>query len=364
MRRSGWKRGHTVAAVLAGVVLVGGGVGVAVGSAGNGEPASALSPGGPSRSGSRETSGSDTPSSPSSAAVPRVTPRPRPKPTPTRPPVPTDPLSGGRLSEHEVLAVKVENIAAARPQIGLDAADIVFIEEVEGAQTRLIAVYHTTFPRVVEPVRSARSTDAQLLPLFGKPGLVYSGANKRVQAKIDRASIVGIYRQTRDRNRVAPHNVRVDLAEVATSVKAGRAQPIGWTFRSGGNGLGSAAKAEVFNTTVGRDTFSFDYHHGRYTVRWKGKPYADGISGALTKADNVAVMDVRNHHDGNRDVLGAASVQSDTVGRGRVALYRDGRKLTGTWERKKVGAQLHFTDREGHDLALKPGQTWVALRGR
>ena len=101
---------------------------------------------------------------------------------------PTDPLTGGEVSENEVIAVKVENIAAARPQVGLNQADITFVQEVEGAQTRLIAVYHSRFPKRVGPIRSARSTDVQLLPLFGKPGLVYSGANPSVQRKIDNAS--------------------------------------------------------------------------------------------------------------------------------------------------------------------------------
>src|SRR5688572_23327358 len=69
----------------------------------------------------------------------------------------TDPLTGGTVSDHPVVAAKVENIAAARPQVGLSQADITFIQEVEGAQTRLLAVYHSRFPKRVGPIRSARS---------------------------------------------------------------------------------------------------------------------------------------------------------------------------------------------------------------
>ncbi len=64
--------------------------------------------------------------------------------------------------------------------------------------------------------------------------------------------------------------------------------------------------------------------------RWNGKTYADGDSGATAEVDNVVVVDVHNHGDGNRDVLGAASVQSGTVGSGKVSVYRDGHRLTGT----------------------------------
>jgi hypothetical protein len=286
---------------------------------------------------------------------------PAPTPSPTTPSQkPTDPLTGGKVSNHGVIAAKMENIAAARPQVGLAEADITFIQEVEGAQTRLIAVYHSRFPKRLGPIRSARTTDAQLLPLFGKPGLVYSGANSSVQRKINNASIVAIPRSTRDSRRVAPHNVFVNLAKIARSTKLANATSIGWTFSETAP-RGSAAK--TVKVRVGHDTFDFGYTSGRYIVRWNGSRYADGDSGAITKADNVVIMKVRNHQDGNRDVRGAPSVQSDTVGKGAVTIYRDGRKIEGWWKRTKASASLQFIDKSGKPIALKPGQTWVALAG-
>jgi hypothetical protein len=255
---------------------------------------------------------------------------------------------------------KVENIAAARPQVGLNQADIIFVQEVEGAQTRLIAVYHSRFPKRLGPIRSARSTDVQLLPLFGKPGLVYSGANPSVQRKIDNASIMPIQRSTRDTRRVAPHNVFVDLDNVAKSTKLAKATSIGWIF----NDLAPrAAAARAVKVRVGHDTFDFRYASGRYTVRWNGSRYADGDSGAIAKADNVVIMKVRNHADGNHDVRGAPSVQSDTVGTGPVTIHRDGRRIEGRWQWAKASAPLHFSDKFGDLIALKPGRTWVALDG-
>ena len=293
-----------------------------------------------------------------SSAAPTATPSPTRRPTPR--PKSTDPLTGDKVSNHAVIAAKIENIAAARPQVGLSRADITFVEEVEGAQTRLIAVYHTRFPKRLGPIRSARSTDVQLLPLFGKPGLVYSGANSSVQRKINNAPIVPIPRSTRDHSRVAPHNVFVNMAAIARSTKLRDATPIGWTFSDAVPGTASKAALKV---RVGHDTFSFGYSAGRYTVRWNGARYADGDTGAITKTDNVVIMKVHNHPDGNRDVLGAPSVQSDTVGKGAVTIYRDGKKISGQWKRTKVSAPLRFTDKSGGPIALKPGQTWVALAG-
>src|SRR5687767_1681151 len=286
-------------------------------------------------------SGSDagpqtTSSPPTGASVPTSA----PSDPATKPPQKlTNPLTGGAVSDHGVIAAKVENIAAARAQVGLSQADITFIQEVEGAQTRLIAVYHSRFPKRLGPIRSARSTDAQLLPMFGKPGLVYSGANSSVQRKIDNASIVPIPRSARDRRRVAPHNVFVNLDKIAQSRRLAEAKSIGWTFN---DAAPQGATAESVNVRVGRDTFDFRYSSGRYTVRWNGSRYAD--SATITKADNIVIMNVRNHPDGNRDVQGAPSVQSDTVGTGAVMIYRDGRKIEGRWERTKASAPLEFID--------------------
>jgi Protein of unknown function (DUF3048) N-terminal domain/Protein of unknown function (DUF3048) C-terminal domain len=328
----------TIVAIAAAAVLGAGGIGVAA----------ALS---------RPDS---VPNANSSVSVNSVAPTSKPSPTRTPAPRPksTDPLTGGKVSDNPVIAAKVENIAAARPQVGLSLADITFVEEVEGAQTRLIAVYHSRFPKRLGPVRSARSTDVQLLPLFGKPGLVYSGANSSVQRKINNASIVPIPRSTRDHARVAPHNVFVNLAAIARTTQLREASSIGWKFSETGP---QGPKATSIKVRVGHDTFSFGYSSGRYIVRWNGSRYADGDNHAITKADNVVIMKVHNHPDGNRDVLGAPSVQSDTVGKGAVTIYRDGKKITGQWERTKASGPLRFTDKSGDPIALKPGQTWVAL---
>jgi hypothetical protein len=288
------------------------------------------------------------------------------EPTPTESPEPeaksVDPLTGAaKVSKNPVIAVKIENTAAARPQVGLSQADIVFIQEVEGAQTRLVAIYHTKFPRRVGPVRSARTTDARLLPLFGKPGLVYSGANARVQRRLEAASLVPIYRETRDFRRVAPHNVFVDLRAISRSDRLGAAKSIGWTFAE--KNAAGGAKADRAAVNIGNDRFDFAYAGGKYTVRWRGQRYADGDTGKVTKADNVVIMKVQNRPDGNRDVVGSASVLSDTVGRGQVVIYRDGRKIVGTWKRSKVSGPLRFSHDDGQPIALKPGHTWVALKG-
>jgi Protein of unknown function (DUF3048) N-terminal domain/Protein of unknown function (DUF3048) C-terminal domain len=275
----------------------------------------------------------------------------------------TDPLTGGAVNNNPVIAVKVENTAAARPQVGLPAADIVFVQEVEGGQTRLISVYHTRFPKRVGPVRSARTTDALLLPVFGKPGLVYSGANRRVQRKINSASVVPILRTTRDSRRRAPHNVFVNLQGISASTNIGKAEPIGWIFRAEDGRWADAATAKTIKTRVGHDTFAFEHDTRGYLVRWNGQRYADGDSGRLVRADNIVIMRVRNRPDGNRDVNGVPSVRSEPVGQGPVTIHRGGKKLSGSWKRLSLSAPLQFVDKWGKEISLHPGRTWVTLSG-
>ena len=138
----------------------------------------------------------------------------------------TDPLTGGKASDHEVIAVKVENIAAARPQVGLSSADIIFVEEVEGAQTRLVAVYHSALPVPAGsgPQRPEHRRPTAAALRQARPGLF---GRQHAGSSADRpiASIVPIARSTRDNRRVAPHNVFVDLDQIARTTTVGRPAP-------------------------------------------------------------------------------------------------------------------------------------------
>lgn len=80
-----------------------------------------------------------------------------------------------------VLAVKIDNVRAARPHTGLGAADIVYVEQVEAGLTRFLAVYSSRQPPRVGPVRSARESDVELLRQFGRPALAYSGVRSALE---------------------------------------------------------------------------------------------------------------------------------------------------------------------------------------
>ena len=60
------------------------------------------------------------------------------------------------VTQRPVLAVKIDNYGAARPQWGLDQADAVLEVNVEGV-SRFVALFHSDLPPQLGPVRSART---------------------------------------------------------------------------------------------------------------------------------------------------------------------------------------------------------------
>ena len=93
--------------------------------------------------------------------------------TTTTPPLPRAPLTGledpsGQSLTRPAVSVKVENTPDARPQGGLDQADVVYEEVVEGNITRLVAMFNSQVPDVIGPVRSVRAIDPDIVwPLGG-----------------------------------------------------------------------------------------------------------------------------------------------------------------------------------------------------
>ena len=108
----------------------------------------------------------------------------------------TNSLSGRLGADNKVLVVKIDDTKFARPQIGLKEADLVYIEQVEGGVTRLAAVYSSTIPPRIGPVRSARISDIELLAQFGKIIFSFSGAQKKLRPVIDSANIFNLDRKS------------------------------------------------------------------------------------------------------------------------------------------------------------------------
>ncbi|NNK91654.1 MAG: DUF3048 domain-containing protein, partial [Acidimicrobiia bacterium] len=118
-------------------------------------------------------------------------------------------------NDRSALVVKIDNVVAARPQSGINDADLVFVELVEYGVTRFAAVFHSEEVPVVGPVRSMRTTDVELLQMLRQPLFANSGGNRRTTQIINDSPLVNIGAATADAggayyrsgSRPVPHNL-------------------------------------------------------------------------------------------------------------------------------------------------------------
>lgn len=249
-----------------------------------------------------------------------------------------------------VLAVKIDNVVPARPATGLESADLVYVIQVEGGLSRLMAVYDSNgMPPVIGPVRSARETDLRLLAQFNRPGFAYSGARSgllpalRSAPLINRSPSQNGSRYYRSGNRSAPHNEYLH----PRGLGGAKAKDIGLRFGAAPAG-GIPDPSVTANMPAAR--FTFTWHGGRYDVSMDGTRQP-------ARADTVVVQDVRVGPS-PRGYKG--SPYSETVGFGRAAVYRDGKRYACTWNRPtaKNGTAFRFN---GKIMNFHPGRTWIVL---
>ena len=290
--------------------------------------------------------------------------------TTTPPPTyPTAPLSGlkdptGLSVKRPALTIKIENTPEALPQWGVDQADVVYEEIVNGGITRLAAIFNSHAPVKVGPVRSVRPTDTQIVwPLGGI--FAYSGGAAYAVASISTAPVKLIDESRagaamfRDPSRYAPHN----LFAVAPSLFAFTGAspvppPVLFTYRSGTKPPGgpSVSKIVVPFPSIYGVTWTWNVATQSWDRTLFGQPDVTG-TGVRESPKNVVVMFV-NYVNG----IGTEASYANLQGSGPVTIFTDGKKLVGTWSRgSSKGDVVTYQSATGKPIALTPGQTWVEL---
>ena len=291
------------------------------------------------------------------------------------------PLTGlpGAVPARPALVVKVENSAAARPQRGLQAADVVVEELVEGGITRFAAMYHSRAPGVVGPVRSVRNVDAQIAgPTRGV--LAFSGGAK-VALRVVRRADVRLVAQgdvrgafVRSTARRAPHNLYLRTGRVWAEPDAALAVPPAPYLPFAAVGAGATAPPGAASRPATRLALCFSaaarpawrYDPGRRLwLRSEGARPAVQEGGARLTATSVLVLRVRVGDAGYRDPAGNPVPETRFTGDGEALLVTSGpdggRVLRGRWAKGAAGDPLRLTGPDGAALAVPPGRTWVEL---
>ena len=291
--------------------------------------------------------------------------------------VKTCPLTGvpprkGEQVNRVALGVKIDNVNDARPQVGLDQADLVVEETVEGGLTRLFAVFQCDSPPSIGPIRSARTSDGDLLRLLHGAVFGFSGANPRVIPQVQATSnavlisydALGNTYFHRDYSRPAPHNV---FSAAKTLLGAGlsrdkklRAPKPLFTYAAA-KVKGFPVKSASLTWPSATAGWTWDGNHWLRTQNGTADAVA---SGHRVMAANVVIMSITTAYTGLHDVLGNASPDDVVTGSGKVWVMRDGHVIVGTWSRPDRTKPWVLKDKNGHLLPLKPGRTWVELLPR
>jgi hypothetical protein len=261
-------------------------------------------------------------------------------------------LTGEPGTAGRVLAVKIDNVRAARPQTGLGSADLVYGIEVEGGLSRLMAVFDSGhLPATVGPVRSARETDLQLLAAYNKPALAFSGAQSKLLPVLKGSGIqsrTGTGAFFRNRSRPVPHNEFLHTKGLTDG--AGEAKDIGLRFSAKTPAGGTPATVTSAAMPAARFTFTWDAPRYRVSMDGSRSPWT---------ADNVIIQHVKVRESRFRSRTGFVPF-SETVGQGTGVVLRDGRSYEVRWSRPTADSGTAYT-RDGRTVPLRPGRTWIIL---
>ncbi|WP_078890139.1 DUF3048 domain-containing protein [Streptomyces maremycinicus] len=265
------------------------------------------------------------------------------------------------------LAVKIDNAPGARPQTGLDAADVVYVEQVEGGLSRLMAVYATTLPKAVGPVRSARESDLELLRQFRRPVLAFSGAQGKLLPLIDRAPLDAVTPEDADgdgayyrgTDRAAPHNLYVRPGRLLPAAPGAAALTTGFRYGAAPAG-GTALPSLTVRYPAARFTFTWSASRARWLVSTDGAPTVT-TDGRRVAPATVVVQYVKVRASGFHDFLGNNTPYTETVGSGTARVLRDGRVHEVNWKRATATSGTDFTTADGSPVAFAQGQVWVVF---
>ena len=283
-------------------------------------------------------------------------------------------ISGRVGIDGPILAVKIDDTRLARPQIGVEDADLVYIEQVEGGLTRLAAIFSSTIPQSIGPVRSARISDIDILAQYGKVIFAYSGAQRAMLTVIANSNLwdYGAQRQspiiyTRDDVRPGPYDmvlrsdllmekVKNDQREVAVSKSAG------WSFGEAPIG-GVAIDSVLVQWPASKYEATWSKTEKRWLLSNGGVPNL-AASGKQLGATTFVIQNVEISDSIYRSADGGYTPLSETVGSGSGYILRDGRSFKANWSRPTAESGTTWTLADGTEIKFAAGSIWVALTDR
>lgn len=282
---------------------------------------------------------------------------------------PTYPLTGLPLldpgaADRPALVVKIDNHPLARPQSGLNEADIVYEENVENL-TRFAAVFQSNGADPVGPIRSGRTQDVDLLGSLNRPIFAWSGGNGKVTAAINGSDLVPVSETKagkamfRVKDRPKPHNLYGNVSALYSFAPADAAAPQQqFTYRPEGVAASGDASDGVKVSMDGiKARWQWDAASGTYLRFSDEKVHKDALTDAQVATNNVVVLYV----DYRPSAADEHSPEAQTEGYGVAWVFTAGTVVKGSWTRTDRLQPFTLLDAAGAPILLTPGHTFVEL---
>ncbi|MHB1377632.1 MAG: DUF3048 domain-containing protein [Candidatus Humimicrobiaceae bacterium] len=295
-------------------------------------------------------------------------------------------LSGLEISDKVLnsrpFAIMINNAPEARPQSGLNKADIVMEVVDEGGITRMIGVFSSNSADTIGPIRSARQYYAELARMFD-PIYVFWGTYpegyKLIQnmdmdvltplgdgtgASSIAANISDGKDAWRDSSRVAPHNAYSSTEKLAAAAEnngytlQGGQSPLNFKLDAADDKKGSTGSIKIdFSVETFASDFKYDKSSNKYLKSTGGQPSIDRESNEQLSFNNVIalVTDIANSGDS------AGHMVVRTTGSGKAFFFFDGNVVEGTWERHSVTDPMQFKDGTGNSVLFNRGSTYIGM---
>jgi hypothetical protein len=325
------------------------------------------------------SAGPNASSSPLPSEIPAATPTPSPSPTPVPTPVLVPAPLTGRLVSPEAaarhaIAVMIDDLGAARPQSGFNAASVVWQAPAEGGIPRYMLVFQENIPTDVGPVRSARyyyiAWAAELKAVYAHSGgspqalsTLRSKGNGQLVYNADEFRWGGSFH--RITTRFSPHNLYTTgkaLRGIATAQRVKDA-PIAWPWTF------APDLAFGLRPVGGRIQVAYSYNSIRYDYDRATNTYLRSVTGEKKQIDaatkqrvapkNVVIMlmSFGPLNDGSHK----HRLEAKVVGSGTAWIATNGKTIKGTWKKASLTAPTRFFDSAGKAVVLTVGQTFVQV---
>ena len=312
-----------------------------------------------------------------------------PTPIPSEPRTEPSPINGELFTKTEIkdlstkrpVAVMINNHVVARPQSGLNSADVVYETLVESGITRYLAIFWSEAPKKVGPIRSARQYYLEWLSPYD-PLFIYDGCASTTDPRtnacgniytynIKNLATIGAWRWN-DGKRYAPHNEYSSVLNAWEYAKKRNWDSMpkieSWSFKrdlsSDERGLQTKVKIvfhERLNNSGAYDViWTYDHKSNSYFKQTGGKADIDQETNTQVYAKNIIIQETT--YTPSYDSAGR--VIQPTIGEGKATYLIDGKIITGTWKKSSRTDRTNYYDKDGEDIQFNRGRTWVTAISR